>query len=276
MQQIDPYRQWLGIPPEEQPPNHYRLLGVGLFEPDPAVIATAADRQMAHVRAYQYGEHVDLSQRLLNELAAARVCLLDVGRKSVYDEWLRSRLNRTSTGGTPPPPRVGEPPVAPPPPVPDGSAPGDSHASRGASGSWWNKPRELRPGPPPPPPGTSAPGPFVPPAPIPEASRPATRPPGSVAPHAMPYRPDAPSAIGSTGVRGMRPGPAGPPPPSQRPPKAADDADKPVVISTGRNTYHFFRRRRKGGWVGFIFVMIGIAAAVALLVLLLMLASAAG
>ena len=25
---FDPYYKWLGIPPEEQPPNHYRLLGI--------------------------------------------------------------------------------------------------------------------------------------------------------------------------------------------------------------------------------------------------------
>ena len=29
---FDPYYRWLGIPPGEQPPNHYRLLGVQLFE----------------------------------------------------------------------------------------------------------------------------------------------------------------------------------------------------------------------------------------------------
>ena len=25
---FDPYYRWLGIPAEEQPPNHYRLLGI--------------------------------------------------------------------------------------------------------------------------------------------------------------------------------------------------------------------------------------------------------
>ena len=31
---FDPYHKWLGIPPQDQPPNHYRLLGVELFETD--------------------------------------------------------------------------------------------------------------------------------------------------------------------------------------------------------------------------------------------------
>lgn len=29
---FDPYHKWLGIPPEEQPPHYYRLLGIKLFE----------------------------------------------------------------------------------------------------------------------------------------------------------------------------------------------------------------------------------------------------
>ncbi|MGO8752923.1 MAG: hypothetical protein ACLQNE_43835 [Thermoguttaceae bacterium] len=34
---FDPYHQWLGIPPKDQPSNHYRLLGVDLCESDPDV-----------------------------------------------------------------------------------------------------------------------------------------------------------------------------------------------------------------------------------------------
>ena len=52
------YHVWLGIPPHEQPPNHYRLLGISLFEGDLDVIDHAADRQMAHVRTFQSGKHV--------------------------------------------------------------------------------------------------------------------------------------------------------------------------------------------------------------------------
>ena len=39
---FDPYHKWLGIPPEEQPPNHYRLLGLPPFEADLDVIDAAA------------------------------------------------------------------------------------------------------------------------------------------------------------------------------------------------------------------------------------------
>ena len=73
---FDPYRKWLGIPPAEQPANHYRLLGIALFEDDPDVIAYAADRQMSHVRKFQSGQHGAHAQKLLSELANARRCLL--------------------------------------------------------------------------------------------------------------------------------------------------------------------------------------------------------
>jgi hypothetical protein len=86
---FDPYHRWLGISPKDQPPNHYRLLGIDVFESDHEVIRDAADRQMAHVRTYQLGPHVDLSQQILNELAAAKACLLDADKKAIYDASLR-------------------------------------------------------------------------------------------------------------------------------------------------------------------------------------------
>lgn len=86
------YHVWLGIPPNEQPPNHYRLLGITPFEADLDVIDHAADRQMAHVRTFQSGRNAALSQQILNELAAARICLLNRQRKSEYDEHLRAKV----------------------------------------------------------------------------------------------------------------------------------------------------------------------------------------
>jgi len=92
--QFDPYHAWLGIPPRHQPPNHYRLLGVQAFESDADVIGNAADRQMGHLRTYQTGKHEALSQRLLNEIAAAKVCLLNPQKKASYDERLRGKPQR--------------------------------------------------------------------------------------------------------------------------------------------------------------------------------------
>jgi hypothetical protein len=43
---FDPYHQWLSIPPEEQPANHYRLLGLKTFESNADIIDSAAQRQI--------------------------------------------------------------------------------------------------------------------------------------------------------------------------------------------------------------------------------------
>ncbi len=86
---LDPYYRWMGIPADEQPPNHYRLLAITPFEDSQEVIDAAADRQMGHLRNYQSGEHAELCQKLLNEVAAARVCLLAPEKKAAYDRELR-------------------------------------------------------------------------------------------------------------------------------------------------------------------------------------------
>ena len=49
---IDRYHKWLGIPPHEQPANHYRLLGIALFESDADVIEAAAVRQIDDARPF--------------------------------------------------------------------------------------------------------------------------------------------------------------------------------------------------------------------------------
>jgi len=80
---FDPYHKWLAIPPAEQPPNHYRLLGVTLFESDPDVIAHAAAQRIVHVRAFQIGKHSDESQQILREISTARVWLLNADKKAI-------------------------------------------------------------------------------------------------------------------------------------------------------------------------------------------------
>lgn len=90
---FDPYYKWLGIRPEEQPPNYYRLLGIAAFESDLEVISNAADQRMVHLRSYQAGQHAAASQRILNEVSAARICLLTPERKAEYDAALRAWMS---------------------------------------------------------------------------------------------------------------------------------------------------------------------------------------
>jgi len=95
MPAFDAYHKWLAIPPGEQPPNHYRLLGVSLFEPDPEVIEAAAERQTAFLRTLQIGAQAELASRILNEVANARITLLNVDRKMGYDAALKQQRTET-------------------------------------------------------------------------------------------------------------------------------------------------------------------------------------
>ena len=88
---FDPYYQWLAIPPAQQPPDRYRLLGLQRFESNPDVIMTSADRQMALLRNCAGGEHLQLCQRLLNEVAAAKIALLNPQVKEEYDRLLAAQ-----------------------------------------------------------------------------------------------------------------------------------------------------------------------------------------
>lgn len=90
---FDPYHRWLGIAPKDQPPHHYRLLGIDLYENDKEVIRDAAERQMAHVRKYQLGQNSAISQKMLNEIAAAKSCLIDPAKKAKYDRSLKPIVN---------------------------------------------------------------------------------------------------------------------------------------------------------------------------------------
>ncbi|MCE9548426.1 MAG: hypothetical protein K8T25_23370, partial [Planctomycetia bacterium] len=135
---FDPYHEWLGIPPAEQPPHRYRLLGLAIFESDPTLIRDEADRRMQHVRTFQLGKRSQASQTVLNELAAAKVCLLNPASKAHYDaalrEWLAARLP------VPPP----NPPPDAPPMLPPESWPAESlkalEAEAHATGSTTVRP----------------------------------------------------------------------------------------------------------------------------------------
>ena len=108
---FDPYYTWLGIPPSEQPPNYYRLLGLQLFEANLQVIEHAADRQAKHLHAFKIGPHAPQSQRLLNEVATARLVLLNPASKADYDHGLhRSLAERARAAISPAVPH--SPPVA--------------------------------------------------------------------------------------------------------------------------------------------------------------------
>ena len=85
---IDVYKEWLGIPEGQRPPDHYTLLRLVQFEDDTAKIRAHYKKLNGHVRKYATGQYSVESQELLNELAKAMLCLTDVERKREYDESL--------------------------------------------------------------------------------------------------------------------------------------------------------------------------------------------
>ncbi len=88
---FDPYHKWLGISELEQPPNHYRLLGIPPFESDPEVVQNASDQRTTHLKTFAMGQDSTLSQQLLGEVSAANACLSDPAKKRAYDEGLLRR-----------------------------------------------------------------------------------------------------------------------------------------------------------------------------------------
>ena len=83
---FDPYLKWLGIRGERGRINHYRLLGLELFESDLEVIAGAAERQIRHVESFATTDHADMCKQVIAEIRQARDCLLDPKQRAAYDK----------------------------------------------------------------------------------------------------------------------------------------------------------------------------------------------
>jgi type IV pilus assembly protein PilM len=96
---FNPYHKWLGIRDGQSPPNHYRLLGLELWESDEDVIRDAYSRQMNHVRHFSAGPQRDVCRRILDELLAARDTLLDSHLRNPYDRWLKVVLSQAGQEG---------------------------------------------------------------------------------------------------------------------------------------------------------------------------------
>ena len=85
---FDPYEHWLGIPPAEQPPDYYRLLGIRPGESDLTLIRRAYQLRTDHVQLCDDGTYPDAAMRLRKHLAEARQVLFDPRRKQQYDATL--------------------------------------------------------------------------------------------------------------------------------------------------------------------------------------------
>ncbi len=93
-QELDVYRDWLGIAETARPLNYYQLLRLKTFEDDTSRIRAHYQKMHAHVRKHAEADYAEQAQQLLNELARAMLCLTDAQRKREYD----ATLGRTEEG----------------------------------------------------------------------------------------------------------------------------------------------------------------------------------
>ena len=90
---IDPYTQFLGLPPGPRPPSFYELLGLEMFCSHHERINQAVRKQFRIIKPFQ--DHPERRSReaiqdIMNEIATARVVLVDPERKEDYDLALAS------------------------------------------------------------------------------------------------------------------------------------------------------------------------------------------
>ena len=94
MDSFDPYQDWLGIPSQLRPLNHYVLLGIELFEDDPRAIQAAYESRLKLLKKFQAGPRGELSQQLMTQVAKARIELLNETKKTHYDQHLRNQWDQ--------------------------------------------------------------------------------------------------------------------------------------------------------------------------------------
>jgi len=93
---LDPYSEFLEIPPGPRPPHLYDLLGVELFCAQRERLEHAAREQYRRLKQYQEHPQRDVReavQDVITRIASARIMLTDPARKEEYDRKLAERLN---------------------------------------------------------------------------------------------------------------------------------------------------------------------------------------
>lgn len=90
-QAVNPYVDWLELPPSKTRPTYYELLGVAESEDNERTIKGAYYRRVARVSVYQNGANADTCKKMLAELAEARDCLIDPEAKRKYNLGLKPK-----------------------------------------------------------------------------------------------------------------------------------------------------------------------------------------
>ena len=78
---FDPYWEWLQIPVDLRPPDHYVLLGLPALEEDIECIRRRYRERFTLVRNQTLGKQGDDAQRLIDDLSEAYACLTNSEKK---------------------------------------------------------------------------------------------------------------------------------------------------------------------------------------------------
>ena len=92
---MDRYSQWLGIEAGARPPDYYALLGIERFCCDANLIDTAAHQRLDLLDQYSLAgsrESRDACQEMMNEVARARVVLMNPQRREEYNRQLGGQV----------------------------------------------------------------------------------------------------------------------------------------------------------------------------------------
>ncbi|MDA1016454.1 MAG: protein kinase [Planctomycetota bacterium] len=81
----DPYAEWLGIPRDQRPLTHYRLLGLDRRNVDAAVVMTAAKQQHQRLQPHLVGINNGKCVQLMKEIETARRVLINDESRRKYN-----------------------------------------------------------------------------------------------------------------------------------------------------------------------------------------------
>ncbi|MEO1614542.1 MAG: hypothetical protein AAFV88_01750 [Planctomycetota bacterium] len=84
------YQEWLEIPADRLPPNHYALLGLADFESDVEKIVDAAKSRSAHLHQLASGPQRKIVQQMLGQVAMAKRTLVDPQLRQEYEDSIRT------------------------------------------------------------------------------------------------------------------------------------------------------------------------------------------
>src|SRR5438552_2311156 len=112
---------WLGVPPDQWPPDHYTLLGLQPGESRVERIEQQVQQRLERVRRYQL-TNPEAATEAMNRLAQAFVCLTDAQAKRAYDSLL---FGPPAAPEPPPRPEAAPRPNGMPEPIAPAARPAD-------------------------------------------------------------------------------------------------------------------------------------------------------